>query len=326
MTKKRDNNVFSQALLTIGGAIGGWIAYSAMAVDHDMGLPQAINATREEMHGTNSTFLSYYADTTGEGVPLVLLHSINAAASAYEMKPLFDYYRGKRPIYALELPGYGFSERADRSYTPELFAAAIRDFLHTIDTPADVITLSLSSEFAAISATDEPELFRSITMISPTGFSKSSLQGKGIDEELSDRLYKFFSFPGWSQALYDLLTINPSIRYFLGKQFVGEPDEGMIEYAYKTSHQQGARYAPYHFVSGKLFTPDIFHKFYYPLRTPALVLYDEDPNVNFDALPTMLERNESFTARRIPNTLGLPHFERLDKVAEALENFWSDVD
>lgn len=325
MTKKRDNKFLSKTLLTLGSVIGSWIAYRAMAVDHGKSLPPAINAPREEMHGINSTFLSYYADVSGDGKPLVLLHSINAAASAYEMKPLFDYYRGKRPVYALELPGYGFSERADRSYTPELFAAAIRDFLHTINTPVDVVTLSLSSEFAAIAATDEPELFRSITMMSPTGFSDSPLQ-VGTETGLSDRLYKFFTFPVWSQALYNLLTIKPSIRYFLGLQFVGEPDEGMIEYANKASSQQGAKNAPYYFVSGKLFTPDIFHKFYLRLRTPTMVLYDEDPNISFDALPTILERNESFRARRIPNTLGLPHFERLDKVTEALENFWLELD
>lgn len=324
MADNQNNNFLGKAIVALGGAIGGWITYSAMGVDHAMHLPPAIDAEQHELHGRNSTFLNYYADTSGDGVPLVLLHSINAAASAYEVKPIFEYYRGKRPVYALELPGYGFSERAARNYTPELFAAAIRDFMQLIETPADVISVSLSSEFAAISAIDEPALCRSITMISPTGFSQSSLQS-ATETGLSDRLYGFFTFPVWSQALYDLLTIKPSIRYFLGLQFHGEPDEGMMDYAYRTSHQEGARYAPYHFVSGKLFTPDVFHKIYYPLATPTLVLYDEDPNVNFDMLPTMLERNDSFTARRIPNTLGLPHFERMDKVAEALDNFWAEL-
>ena len=38
--------------------------------------------------------------------PLLLLHSINASASAYEVKPLFEHYRQQRPVYAPDLPGF----------------------------------------------------------------------------------------------------------------------------------------------------------------------------------------------------------------------------
>jgi hypothetical protein len=33
--------------------------------------------------------MAYYSDTSVSGRPLVLLHSVNAAPSALEMKPLF---------------------------------------------------------------------------------------------------------------------------------------------------------------------------------------------------------------------------------------------
>lgn len=48
--------------------------------------------------------------------PLLLIHSVNAAASAFEVKPLFYYYRGRRPMYALDLPCFGQSDRSDRFY------------------------------------------------------------------------------------------------------------------------------------------------------------------------------------------------------------------
>jgi pimeloyl-ACP methyl ester carboxylesterase len=55
--------------------------------------------------------LSYYV--SGHGPPLLLVHSINAAGSAYEVKPLYEHYARSRTVYALDLPGFGFSDRSD---------------------------------------------------------------------------------------------------------------------------------------------------------------------------------------------------------------------
>src|SRR5262245_19655656 len=52
--------------------------------------------------------------------PLLLVHSVNAAATVYEMKPLFEHYQGTRAVYALDLPGFGLSDRSDRKYTPRV--------------------------------------------------------------------------------------------------------------------------------------------------------------------------------------------------------------
>jgi pimeloyl-ACP methyl ester carboxylesterase len=109
----------------------------------------------------------------------VLIHSVNAAASAYEMRPIFEQYRGKRPIYALDLPGFGFSERSDRRYTPQLFSEAIADLLRTQvreTQPVDIVALSLGCEFAASVALAMPERVRSLALISPTGLAGKTRQ------------------------------------------------------------------------------------------------------------------------------------------------------
>jgi pimeloyl-ACP methyl ester carboxylesterase len=138
-------------------------------------------------------------------------------------------------------------------------------------------------------------------------------------------LYRTFSLPLWSQALYDLLTTRVSIRFFLKQSFEGAPDEGLLAYAYATSHRQGARFAPLHFISGKLFSADIFERVYLQLRVPTLVIYDQDAFTRFDALPSLLGQNECFQAVQIAPTRGLPHFERIAEVAEALEAFWTQL-
>src|SRR3954463_10061153 len=90
-------------LAILGGLGTGWLAYSALATDHEVQLPAAIDAERRSFRNGEAGEISYYVAPAQTGRPLVLVHSINAAASAYEMRPLFEAYRGKRPVYALDL-------------------------------------------------------------------------------------------------------------------------------------------------------------------------------------------------------------------------------
>lgn len=309
------------------GAVGGWILYSKYGVSHHLPLVYAIDTERERFIGSGTGMLSYYADRRGspDATPLVLIHSINAAGSAYEMRPIFGTYRGKREVYALDLPGFGFSERADVEYSAELYAQAIIDLLERVGQPSDVIALSLGSEFAALAAYERPELFRSLTMISPSGFSIKGASQQASQSGSSDTLYKTFSFPLWGQAFYDLIATRKSIHYFLQKSFEGSVDMGLEEYAYQTTHQPGAHHAPLYFVSGKLFTPDICEQVYEKLKLPVLVLYDRDFFVRFDRLPDVVARYSNWHAVRIAPTLGLPQFEQMPDVARALDAFWAQI-
>lgn len=326
---------FAWVLRGIGGllglltaAIGGWIAWSVVVIDHALPLEPAIEAERVTFESQRAGMLSYYVDRRGEGPPLVLIHSINAGGSAYEMRPIFEQYRGERPVYALDLPGFGFSERSDRVYSPELYAGAIREFMETqVQSQADVIALSLGSEFAARAALADPQRFGSLTLISPTGFNEQTsdnrVQSAGRSGT-SDRVLRIFSFPLWSQAFYDLLVSPPSLRYFLQQSFVGPADPGLLDYAYSVTHQPGARFAPLYFVSGKLFTPDAWEQIYKQLDLPVLVIYDRDPNISFKRLPEALERPNWQSAQIVP-TLGLAHFEQMPEVAQALDRFWEQA-
>lgn len=330
MSDKQQNGGGSWLGLSLLGLVGGWIGYSVLAVDHHQVMMPAIGSDQVRFAGSGTGFLSAYVDTSGTGRPLVMIHSINAAGNAYEMRPLFHHYRGQRPVYALDLPGFGFSERANRVYTPQLYTQAIIDLLEKqVGQPADVIALSLGSEFAARAALQRPELFHSLTMISPSGFSASEQkQGsqKAQQRGISDSVHRVFAFPVWSQAFYDLLATRVSIRYFLQQSFEGDVDQGLADYAYITSHQPGARHAPLYFVSGKLFTDSIREDVYEKLTLPVLVLYDRDNFVRFDTLPDVVAKYPNWHAVRIAPTKGLPHFEKLNDVTTALDQFWGEND
>ncbi len=198
--------------------------------------------------------------------PLLLVHSVNAAATAYEMKPLFDHYRGKRAVYALDLPGFGLSDRSDRKYTPRLMTDAVLALTREIqkrhgNVPIDIMALSLGCEFAARAATETPNAFRTVALISPTGFDRRTERAAQNPRPDKTRampwLHAFFNFPLWKSGFFSALTSRASIRYFLRKTWGSKDiDEGLLDYDYITTHQPGAENAPYYFVSGYLFSVD----------------------------------------------------------------------
>jgi pimeloyl-ACP methyl ester carboxylesterase len=285
-------------------------------------LPPAVDAPRDSFSTMHLKEISYYADGPQDSRPLVLLHSINAAPSAFEMKPLFEHYRATRRVYAPELPGFGFSDRSDRKYTPELYANAIVAFLtNIVKQPADVIAFSLSSEFAGRAALVAAERFNTLTLLSPTGFSKRRLPSGSV----GNAMHRIFTLPGFGQGLYELLTKRAGIRYFLRQSYVGEPPEELIDYAYATSHQPGARHAPYCFLSGQLFTRNAVEVIYDKLQLPVLVIYDRDANVTFDLLPDFVERHANWRTARVEPTLGIPQWERPTQCIAAIDAFWNSA-
>jgi pimeloyl-ACP methyl ester carboxylesterase len=307
--------------------IAGWIIFSRKYIAHDLELDEALDADRKDFQSKRAGRLSYYVDKTGQGRPLVLLHSVNAAASAYEMKPIFDHFRGNRPVYALDLPGYGFSNRASRLYRPQLYQNAITEFLQdVVGEGADLVALSLSCEFAALAAAHEPDIIRSLVMISPTGFSmpKTGRLSQKMGRA-GDTLYTSLAVPLWNRPFFDLVATRPSIHFFLNQSFEGLVPQEFVDYAYQTAHQPGAQFAPTYFLSGKLFTPAVRETVYNVLDMPVLVIYDRDAHTNFAMLPLHLREKASWQATRVTPTKGLPHWEKPERTFDVMKSFWEGI-
>lgn len=284
-------------------------------------LPPAIDAEEGDVDIMGEGRVHYYADRSVKGRPVVLLHSVNAAASSYEMRPLFEALRGTRRVFAFDLPGFGRSARDARTYTPEFFARAIERFVIDVASPqgapCDLVALSLSCEFAARAALANPALFHQLTFISPSGLS-SHRPRKTVEALRAHALAPLLHIGPVGRGVFKLLATRRSIRYFLSKSFVGPVDEGLATYAYLAAHVAGAERAPISFVAGELFTPDAADSLYTPLRVPTLVLHDTDAYTDFGALDAVCARNLEFRAQRIAPSRGLPQFEQTHAVVAAV--------
>ncbi len=285
-------------------------------------LADAIAAPRRDHVTQDGIRVSYYTDGPDVGRPLVLIHAINAAPSAFELKPLFEHYRSQRPVYAIDLPGFGLSDRSDRRYSPGLFSATIADFVsRAVGRPVDALALSLGCEFAAGAALRAPDLFATLTLISPTGLSRRGLPTG--QSALTEWAHKALSVPLWGGPLFRLVAARRSIRYFMSKSFVGPVPEEYIDYAYATAHQPGAHHAPLYFLSGQLFTASACDELYSKLTQPVLVIRDRDPYVGFERLSALLADHPDWREERITPSLGLPHWERLPETTAVLDRFWA---
>lgn len=269
----------------------------------------ALDGDAFDLDGAGTGRLRVYAGVpsgaAGQGTPLLLVHSVNAAGSAREVRPLFDRYRASKPVYALDLPGFGLSDRSDRVYTPRLMTDAVLAAAAEVQRrhgprPLDVLAVSLGSEFAARAASEQPQRFRSLALVSPTGFNGTARrEAPPGSTRAVPGLYRALAQPLWSGALFRGLTRPGVIRFFLEKTWGSRQiDEDLWQYDVAITRAPEAKHAPLYFLSGGLFSADI-HRVYDSLAMPVWMLhgqrgdfvdyrgkrfYEGRPNWRFDVL------------------------------------------
>lgn len=323
-TAARPGHRLSRAAVDIPlRAAAGWRGREQPGGGRDEPLPEALAAERREIASPAGRLAYYVAGPQASTDPPVLLvHSINAAGSAYEVGPIFEPLRARRHVYALELPGFGHSERSDRVYTPRLMADAIVAMVEEIQrrhgpVPVDALALSLSAEFLAHAAALRPALFRSLALVSPTGFDgRAPRNGPPGSTRAMPKLHRVFTFGLWRSSFFRLLVSRVSIRYFLEKTWGSKAiDEGLLDYDYRTTHQPGAEHAPFCFISGFLFSDDIT-RVYESIALPVWMshgvrgdftdyryerAFESRPNWTIEVFPTgalpQFEQPEAFLAR-----------------------------
>jgi pimeloyl-ACP methyl ester carboxylesterase len=286
---------------------------------HIFDLPNALPGERLSLD-TPSGPISYYrdglssTDSSASSRPLLLVHSINAAGSSYEVRPIYEEFRKERPVYSIDLPGFGFSERSERMYTPPLMVDAIQAMVTHIrevhgGAPIDALALSLSSEFLARAASERPEAFRSLGLVSPTGFDKRApYRDAPGTTRARPTFYRILRFPLWDRGFYRALTSRRSIRYFLERTWGSKAiDEGMLNYDYLTTHQPGARFAPYCFVSGYMFSLDIT-RVYESLQMPVWISHGVRGDFQDYSYTATITRRANWSVTSF-QTGALPHFE-----------------
>jgi pimeloyl-ACP methyl ester carboxylesterase len=225
--------------------------------------------------------IAYYVD--GHGPSLVLVHSINAAASAFEMRQTFAGLRETHRVYTLDLLGYGGSERPSRRYSADDYATLIADFVRdVVGVGVRAIASSLGAAYTIRAAARNPGLFGPLILVCPTGIVDLARP------RLPGTVYALLYGPLGDLAFAGLSS-RSSVRYFLTAQSYYDPkvvDAALVDGFCRAAQQPGAKYAPICFLTG-LLSCDIAQEFA-ALPQPILLVWGREAEI------TPLTRAQAF--------------------------------
>lgn len=283
-----------------------------------------------QLHGRAGPIAGFYAaPPAATQPPLLLVHSINAAASVAEVRPLYEHAMTRRPVLAIDLPGYGRSLRSDRPYTPRLMTDALHEAIAWLQqrhggAAVDVLAVSLSCEFAARAAVEAPQTVHRLALVSPTGFRGRKLRhgpaGGSVGPPWLLKLMKG-PRPGWGRGLFRGLTRPGVIRYFLERTWGSRGiDEGLWQACVATTRVPGAEHAPLHFLAAVLFSSDV-NALYERLQQPIWVTHGTRGDFTDYRLLASVAQRSNWQVQVWPETGALMYFEQAAAFNDALDAF-----
>ncbi|MGB8345540.1 MAG: alpha/beta fold hydrolase [Ktedonobacteraceae bacterium] len=214
---------------------------------------------------------------------LALLHTPALGASSHEMRKIAGTLAQHYHVYALDLPGFGLSDRPAIDYSAQIYSDMLRDFLaEVIGQPVTLLASGLSCNYAVVVAANNPDLCARLVLISPYALSGAA--------RVPDALGRLVVLPALAFVLYPLLCGRQALRgllaarHHLNVRAVAVSD---IDQLYATTHQFGAEHAPLALIAGRL-DSDAAREFA-ALTQPTLIMWGA--RAFQDALPAAGEQH-----------------------------------
>jgi len=172
-------------------------------------VPAAPEAERETMK-------LHYLEA-GEGEPLILVHTVGQ--SLYTWRNVFDRLSSYYRVIAIDLPGHGYSSRAETfGYTIEDYAYALRAFMDEMGIQsAHFMAFSMGCAYVMRLAASDPSRIGRVVLLSPGGITpEMPLSIRMIDSPVLGFVASFLYNMGTVEkllhgAVFDLTNITPDV-------------------------------------------------------------------------------------------------------------------
>lgn len=258
---------------------------------------------------------------SGSGKPILLIHDLNSASSIYEWNCLIPLLSKNYTVYAIDLLGYGCSEKINTTYTNYLFVQLITDFIKSeIGHRTNIITAGESASIPIMACSNNPDIFDQIMLINPLSLSEYCQ----IPDK-SARLYKkIVEFPILGTLLYHIAVSKNSINKELkeyGFYNLYNINSSMINHYYEAAHlgfspksvyiSQKCNYTKCNIINGlKKINNSIY-----------LVGGNEIQNI-YSRFEEYKIYNPAVEISLIPEAKQLPQFEKPDYLSELVKTYF----
>jgi len=244
----------TKLLLTVGAAVA-----TPLIINH---VVSKRAQARVEPRECEEVFNWEYGDiryvTAGdvENPPMLMVHGIYPGAAALEYKEVMENFAKNYRVYAIDLLGFGYSDKPNVTYSTYLYVRLIKDFVEgIIGKPVAAVASLHSAAALATCAKLNPEWFTNLVLISPTG--TTDFVEMPTDAETSAK--KVFSSPIFGTSFYHALTSMRGLAgYFRVEGLREEPEGEDLDELYLSAHavSTGGKY-PIAALLAKHFNVDI---------------------------------------------------------------------
>jgi pimeloyl-ACP methyl ester carboxylesterase len=207
-----------------------------------------------------------------EDQDLLLFHGVNAAGSSHEFWQVFDALTDEHHVIAVDLPGFGHSDRPPLLYSASLYTTFVGDAIEDLaDEPPVVVAGSLTGSYAAMAARNAE--VSELVLVTPTD---TSMGGRRVWVRALMRA------PVLGQGLHNLVTSKRGLRYFHddhGYYDTEKLPDDVVDYEWQSAHQAGARFAPASFLSGFLDPDEELGDVLAELDVPVTLVWGRDADI-----------------------------------------------
>ena len=303
-----------KSLIALASLLLGSLLSGCATLDDRDHTSQWASAKPEFLRLDNGMTVRYLV--SGDGPPLVLLHTIRTQLDYFEkLVPLLN---GRYRVYALDLPGHGRSSLQAEEFTEPMLRRAVGEFITKLDlSGVTLVGESIGGVLALTVSVDQPDRVKRVVSLNPYDYGESF--GGGIRR----------SSNGWMVGMFQVFgrhTFEP--RFVTAAVLRGGfhdaahlPEELLDEFS-RTGSLDGYRSAEYS-VFKNWTTWLEARRLYSKVKVPVTLIYGSDDwsrpqerDRNRDAIPG----SEMFTI----NQAG--HFTSLEKPAELATRILSQRD
>ncbi len=247
--KRRRRKLLVRGLVLGGAAVGLPALANALIASRSRRLRSAAWG-RAHRYAWKQGEISF--QSLGDGPSLVLLHSFGPGHDSEEWRPVAELLAEEYRVFALDMLGWGRSEKPKIQYDDELYIQLLVDFIDDVVRERAVpVAAGLAAAYAVQVAVDHPEAIRGLALSVPSG-----VHIYGDEPDLKDALvHRLLRTPILGTSALNLYTSQTAIARYLKRDVFAAADRvdaARIERHYHSSHQPGSHLPLAAYLSGYL--------------------------------------------------------------------------